>query len=155
MAYGVSHYLPVDTQGNPAPLSDLTRQVHLLGGGVYGSFDVRHHIGVELDFSRLSAKDDTSAQTTVQGGARYILFRGVRVVPYLSAGFGHGWYRYPQGLATIGYNLYGLGGGVDTHLTRSFNMRAAYQYQSWLGVPLKDPQPQVVSIGLAYHFHER
>lgn len=154
-SFAASHYLPVDTQGSPAPLSDLTRQVHLRGGGAYTSFDMRHHVGVELDFLRLGATDDTSTQTSFEAAGRYILFRGFHTVPYLRAGFGHGWYGYPQNLATVGYNLYGLGGGLDYHLTHSFNVRAAYEYQSWLGVPLKNPQPQVVSVGLAYRFHER
>lgn len=155
LAFAASHYLPVDTPGDPAPLSDLTRQVHLRGGGAYATFDVRHHVGVELDLLRLGATDDTSTQTSFEAAGRYILFRGFHVVPYLRAGFGHGWYGYPQNLATVGYNLYGLGGGLDYHLTHSFNVRAAYEYQSWLDVPLKNPQPQVLSIGVAYRFHER
>lgn len=154
MLFGESQYLPVDTQGNPAPLSDLTRQVKLLGGGAYASLDLRHHVGVEIDFAHLAASNDASAQTSVQGAGRYILFRGHRMIPYLSASFGRGWYSYPEGLATIGYSLYGLGGGVDYHLAHSFNVRTAYEYQSWLGVPLKNPQPQILSIGVAYHFHE-
>lgn len=155
VALGISHYLPFDTQGDPAPLSDLTRQVHLRGGGAYATFDVRHHAGLELDFQRLGATDDTSAQTSVEAAGRYILFRGFHMVPYVRAGFGHGWYTYPEKVATLGYNLYGLGGGVDYHLSHSINLRAAYEYQSWLGVPLKNPQPQVFSVGVAYHFHER
>lgn len=155
VVFATSHYLPVDTQGDPAPLSDLSRQVHLVGGGVYTSFDLRHHIGAELDLMHLGATDDTSKQTSLEVAGRYILFRSFQVVPYLRAGFGHGWYGYPQNLATVGYNLYGLGGGLDYHLTHSFNVRAAYEYQSWLEVPLKNPQPQVLTIGLAYRFHER
>lgn len=150
--FAVSHYLPVDTPGNSAPLSDLTRQVHLFGGGAYATLDLRRHIGVELDFNRLNATDDSSAQTTFEIAGRYLLLRGSRVTPYVRASFGRGWYAYPQGLATVGYNLYGLGGGLDYHLNRWVNVRLAYEYQGWLSVPLKDPQPQLLSVGVAYRF---
>lgn len=150
---GRSNYLPVDVQSNAAPLSDLSRTVNLLGGGAYGSFDMKRYVGAGLDFRRLNARGDSSAQTSIEASFRYTLFRGFRFAPYLQAGFGHGWYRYPQGAGTLGHNLYGLGGGLDYHLSRSLNLRGAYEYQSWIGVPIRNPQPQTLSVGIAYRFH--
>jgi opacity protein-like surface antigen len=50
--------------------------------------------------------------------------------------------------------MYTYGGGADFRATRSINVRADYEYQNWMGFPLATLHPSVVTIGVAYHFHE-
>ena len=150
-----SKYLPWDTDGNSAPLSDLSRNVRSIGGGAYVAFDFKEHWGAEFNFHHVNASNDSSKQTTFELGGRYILTHKFRFAPYARASFGRGLYGYPNNLATLGYNLYGFAGGTDYNLSRSFNLRLEYEYQSWMSVPVHNPQPQVVTIGIAYHFHDR
>lgn len=152
-SFAKSNYLPYDTDGNPAPLSDLTRQIRSSGFGAYATFDFREHLGVAIDLDRLNATDDTSKQTAFEGGLRYMFFHHAGFTPYVRASFGRGLYDYTGNAASIGYNLYGLAGGTDFRLSHSFNLRAEYEYQSWLNVPLRNPQPQIVKLGIAYRFH--
>ena len=37
---------------------------------------------------------------------------------------------------------------------RSINVRADYEYQTWAGFPIQNLHPSVITIGVAYHFHE-
>ncbi|MDE1175826.1 MAG: outer membrane beta-barrel protein [Edaphobacter sp.] len=150
---GRSNYLPWDTQGNPAPLSDLTRKVNLLGGGAYLAADFRPHIGVEFNFHHLNGSGNGGKQTTYEVGGRYILTRRYRFIPYGRVSYGRGVYDYPSGSATLSFNLMGIGGGLDYHLSRSINLRADYEWQKWINVPLRTPNPQALTIGVAYHFH--
>jgi opacity protein-like surface antigen len=50
--------------------------------------------------------------------------------------------------------MYTFGGGADFHVRRSLNIRADYEYQTWMGFPIADLHPNVFTIGVAYHFHE-
>ncbi|SEG16458.1 Opacity protein [Bryocella elongata] len=147
-----SNYLPWDTDGNPAPLSDLTRTVRSLGFGVYGNYDFNGHLGIALDFARVAASNDTSTQTSFEGGLRYKLFERGRFTPYARGSFGRGVYGYSNNVASVGYNLYGLAGGVDYRFTHYLNLRAEYEYQGWMNVPLRNPEPQMFKLGVAYRF---
>lgn len=146
-----SNYLPWDTQGNPAPLSDLTRKSNLMGAGAYATFDFRPHLGAEFNFRHLGNGTD-GKQTTYEIGGRYVVTRKFRFLPYGRASYGRGVYGYPRNSATLSFNLYGLGGGIDYNLSPRINLRVDYEWQSWLNVPLRNPSPQIVTIGVAYHF---
>lgn len=55
-------------------------------------------------------------------------------------------------VANLAYNEYVIGGGVDFALLSRINLRADYEYQTWLSFPSNRLTPQLVSIGVAYHF---
>lgn len=152
-SFGRSNYLPSDTQGNPAPLSDLTRTLNLRGGGAYAALDFSSHLGAEFDFRHVGAAGQGNTQTTYELGARYSLFQKRRFHPFVRLSYGRGTYVYDDKVATLSFNLIGVSGGTDFALSRAFNLRAEYEWQDWLSVPLRKPSPQVVSLGIAYHFH--
>jgi hypothetical protein len=54
--------------------------------------------------------------------------------------------------ANLAYNLFSLGFGTDVKVTRYLNVRADYEWQDWLGFPPHGLTPQLVTIGVAYHF---
>jgi hypothetical protein len=33
-------------------------------------------------------------------------------------------------------------------------VRGDYEYQTWMGFPIADLHPSVITIGVAFHFHE-
>ena len=63
-------------------------------------------------------------------------------------------YNFSKSIANIAYNIYTVGGGADFRVTRSFNIRGDYEYQTWPGFPISALHPSVVTIGVAIHFHE-
>lgn len=132
------------------------QSIRLTGGGAYATFDWREHFGIELNFRQVNGNNgDKTYERTYEVGGRYILLHKAGLAPYVKAMYGRGVYNYPGDVANLAFNLYSLGAGTDFRLTRSINLRAEYEHQSWLNVPLQNPQPNVVTLGVAYHFHER
>jgi len=39
-------------------------------------------------------------------------------------------------------------------VARSLNIRGDYEYQNWVGFPLGTLHPNILTIGVGYHFHE-
>lgn len=150
--FGHSNYLPWDTDGNPAPLSDLTRTVRIMGGGGYVAADFKPHIGVEIDIRHLTGASNGGNQTSYELGGRYVFLRTASFAPYARVSYGRGVYAYPGNAAVMSFNLFGLSGGVDYHLTSALTLRGEYEWQSWIAVPLRNPRPQTATIGVAYHF---
>lgn len=132
------------------------QSIRLTGGGLYASFDWREHLGAEIDFRHAKGNnDDDTYERTYEVGARYIVLHKFGLAPYVKALYGRGVYNYPYNVANLAFNLYSLGAGTDFRLSRSLNLRADYEHQSWWNVPLQNPQPNLISVGVAYHFHER
>lgn len=128
--------------------------IHLLGGGFYTTFDTRNHWGGEFNLRHSqSTLDSTVHETTYEIGPRIFLARGP-FIPYAKVLFGRGVYNFPNGVANVAYNMYTFGGGIDIPVRRSLNVRGDYEYQSWIGFPITDLHPSVITIGVAYHFHE-
>ena len=128
--------------------------IRLVGGGAYTTFSLRDHWGAEFDFHHTrSSADSTVYERTYEIGPRVFFTRG-RLVPYGKVMYGRGVYNFSNNIANIAYNIYTFGGGSDFRLTRSINIRGDYEYQSWAGFPLGTLHPSVVTIGVAYHFHE-
>jgi opacity protein-like surface antigen len=152
---GQSKYLPVQTvSGSFIDPVVLSQRVKLKGFGSYATFDWREHYGVELNIRHVKGNlNDGQSETTYEFGGRYVIARKYRMAPYAKAMIGRGVYNYPDSAGSLAFNLYALGAGVDFHATSSINVRAEYEYQSWLSVPIQNPQPQIVSIGVAYRFH--
>ena len=128
--------------------------LHLIGGTVYATFDIRRHWGAEFDFHHLkSTEDSTIYERTYEIGPRFFLTRGA-IAPYAKVTIGRGVYNFAQNRANLAYNVYAFGGGADLALKRSINLRLDYEYQNWAGFPLGTLHPSVITVGAAYHFHE-
>ena len=126
----------------------------LTGAAFYTTFDVRSHLGAEFNFHQAQGSGGQSVyERTYEIGPRVYLDRG-GVAPYAKVLYGRGVYNFPNGVANVAYNMYTFGGGMDFLVTRSINIRADYEYQSWVGFPLGTLHPSVATIGVAFHFHE-
>lgn len=127
---------------------------HLLGEAFYATFDKRDHWGGEFDFRHSqSTEDSTVHETTYEIGPRIFLARGP-FIPYAKVLYGRGVYNFPNSVANVAYNMYTFGGGIDIPVRRSLNVRGDYEYQTWMGFPIADLHPSVITIGVAFHFHE-
>jgi hypothetical protein len=128
--------------------------LHLVGGTLYATFDMRHHWGGEFDFHNVKpTEDSTIYERTYEIGPRLFLTRGP-FTPYAKVMIGRGVYNFSQSRANIAYNMYTFGGGVDLAVRRSINLRVDYEYQNWAGFPLGTLHPGLFTLGAAYHFHE-
>ncbi|HEY4380703.1 MAG TPA: outer membrane beta-barrel protein [Acidobacteriaceae bacterium] len=128
--------------------------IHLIGIAGYTTFDKRHHWGGEFDFHHnRSSADSTVYERTYEIGPRVFVARGP-FIPYAKVMYGRGVYNFHNSIANVAYNIYTFGGGADFQVRRSLNVRADYEYQSWMNFPLGTLHPNVITIGVAYHFHE-
>jgi len=128
--------------------------IHLLGYAGYIDFAKRPHWGGEFDFHQTkSSSDSTVYERTYEIGPRIFVHRGP-FVPYAKVLYGRGVYNFHNDVANVAYNMFTGGGGIDFALRPSINLRADYEYQTWLGFPIADLHPSVITIGIAYHFHE-
>ena len=124
----------------------------LKGFGLYSSFDFKPHLGAEISFRQTTPSYGNNVyERTYEIGGRYVYpIRSFK--PFARAMYGRGIFNYPENIANIAYNLYSLGAGVDFSLTRSLNFRAEYEHQYWFSFPLTPLQPNLATIGVAYHF---
>lgn len=131
------------------PLEDGTR---INGLSLYGTLDLKTHYGVEIAFHQLGThKADNMYERTYEIGPRYVLHFN-RVNPYVRVMYGRGVFNYPGNVANLAYNMGVIGGGVDFNVQKHVNVRVDYGYQRWYGFPLHNLQPQMVTVGAAYHF---
>ena len=120
------------------------------GFALYADVDPRPHWGAEVEYHQFSSGNQ-SRQRTVEIGGRYLWTFGP-FVPYGKAMYGRGSFRYPFGFTQLSYNLFAGGAGVDYKATRHIHARAEYEYQQWMGFTNGGLHPQLVTIGVAYHF---
>lgn len=126
---------------------------NLIGATFYTSFD-RKILGFEADFHQVNPSSGQSVyERTYEIGARAHYVVG-NMVPYGKFMIGRGVYNFPGNAANVAYNMYGYGGGADYRLLRSMNVRGDYEYQTWPGFPLGTLHPSVITVGVAFHFHE-
>lgn len=131
------------------PLEDGTR---INGLSVYGTLDFKTHYGIEVAFHQLGThKSDNMYERSYEVGPRYVLHFN-RVNPYVSVMYGRGVFNYPFDGANLAYNMGVIAGGADINVLKHVNVRAEYEYQKWFSFPLHDLQPQMVTVGAAYHF---
>ena len=134
----------------------------LKGYGFYADFDFKPHLGIEGEFHQANDTNPVVAiyERTYEIGPRYVRRYG-RLAPYAKLLYGRGVFNYPPvfgdpnggAAANLAYNLGAAGAGLDYRLTRSFNVRADYEYQWWFGFPPNDLTPSIFSVGVAYQFH--
>jgi opacity protein-like surface antigen len=128
--------------------------IHLTGGAFYTTFDKRNWWGGEFDFRHtISSSDSTVYERTYEVGPRVFIHRG-GFIPYAKALYGRGVYNFSNSVANVAYNIYTFGGGADFQVRRSINIRGDYEYQTWMGFPIQNLHPSVITVGVAYHFHE-
>jgi hypothetical protein len=119
---------------------------------VYGDFDLRPHFGVEAEFHQIDTPNsDQSHQRTYEIGGRYFRSYGP-LVPYVKALIGRGDFKYPFGLVDLPYTLFAAGAGADLRLGNHLRVRGDYEFQKWTSFPNGGLTPQLVSVGIAYHF---
>ena len=131
------------------------------GYGFYGDFDL-YRLGLEFDFHQLSGPYPVLYERTYEIGPRFVLPVYHRFYPYAKALYGRGVFNFPGTnssgqsveVANLAYNIYTLGGGVDFHLRSGINLRLIdYEYQRWPNFPPHGLNPNVLTFGVAYHFH--
>ena len=145
------------------------------GLALYATLDFSPHFGAEIDFREAKAQQDPTYEKTYEIGGRYHRTYG-RFSPYAKALYGRGVFNFvddnynppvvpvsgsalgPKAkiysskvVANLAYNEYVFGGGTDFRLTRFLNLRADYEYQTWLSFPPHGLSPQVLTFGVAYH----
>ncbi len=131
------------TDYNPDPLT---------GFAVYATLDLTNHLGGEMAFHQAkSGGGDQVYERTYEVGPRYHRTYG-RVSPYAKGMYGRGVFNFPFGTANLAYNLFAIGGGADLRVKSYLNVRVDYEYQFWRGFPPQGLTPQLVTIGVAYHF---
>jgi len=122
------------------------------GFTVYGDFDFRTHFGAEAEFHQVnSTNGDQSFERTYLVGGRYFRTYGA-LLPYVKAMIGRGQFEYPTGQTELAYTLYAVAVGADFNLGPSLRIRGEYEFQSWTNFPNGGFTPQIVTIGVAYHF---
>jgi len=122
------------------------------GFALYLDIDPRAHWGLEAEYHQVfSSSGDQSRQRTAEIGGRYFWNFGP-FSPYGKALYGRGSFKYPFGYTQLSYNILAAGGGVDFKATRHIHARLDYEYQHWMGFQNGGLHPQLLTIGVAYHF---
>jgi hypothetical protein len=122
------------------------------GFAIYADINPRPHWGIEAEFHQVySTNGDISLERTYDIGGRYLRTYGP-LVPYVKAMFGRGDFKYPFGYTELGYNMFAGGVGADFKLGRYVRVRGEYEFQKWIDFPNGGFTPQLVTIGVAYHF---
>jgi opacity protein-like surface antigen len=127
-------------------------QQNFQGLAAYADFDLRSHLGLEAEFHQVSSSSgNQSYQRSYDVGGRYFRTYGA-LVPYVKVMVGLGNFNYPLGQTNLAYNLFAGGIGADYRIRPSLSLRAEYEMQRWSGFTNGGLNPQLVTLGLAYHF---
>jgi hypothetical protein len=122
------------------------------GFTAYGDLDFSRHLGVEAEFHQVfSTNGDRSFERTYEIGGRYFRTYGP-LVPYVKAMVGRGDFSYPFGYTELGYNMFAGGVGADFKMGPYLRVRGEYEFQKWTSFPNGGFTPQIVTVGVAYHF---
>ena len=123
------------------------------GFNFYTDFDVRHHVGLELNFHQLDDPASAVYERTYEVGGRYVRHFG-NFAPYAKGMYGRGVLNFPKNVANLAYNLLAVGAGVDVAVRPRVNVRAEFEYQDWLSAPGGDLHlnPSLLTVAVAYHF---
>ena len=123
------------------------------GLNFYTDFDVRHHVGLELNFHQLDDPSSAVYERTYEVGGRYVRHLGI-FAPYAKGMYGRGVLNFPKNVANLAYNLLAVGAGVDVAVRPRVNVRAEFEYQDWLSAPGSGLHldPSLLTVAVAYHF---
>ena len=118
----------------------------------YVDVDFRPHFGVEAEFHQINNTGGyQSYQRTYEIGGRYLRTYGP-LAPYIKAMIGRGDFDYPYNQTDVAYNIFAGGAGADFKLGQYLRIRGEYEFQKWSSFPDGGLTPQIVTIGVAYHF---
>ncbi len=124
----------------------------LKGEAFYTTLDLTNHYGGEFVIHQAkSGNGDQLYERTYEIGPRYHREYGP-LSPYIKAMYGRGVFNYPENVANLAYNMFALGAGADLKVLPYLNVRIDYEYQDWHSFPPNGLSPQVITIGVAYHF---
>ncbi|SNT34925.1 hypothetical protein SAMN05421770_10838 [Granulicella rosea] len=136
------------------------------GYGAYLDFDVKHHLGLEVNMHHLTGPDPILYEQTYNFGVRYTRPMGPQhhLVPYAKAMYGRGIFNFAGTdattgksvqIANLGFNTFTVGAGLDLRTSvPGLNIRVLdYEWERWPGFPPCGLSPQILSFGVAYHFH--
>lgn len=162
--YGQAHYTASRTGNLQVGLDYVSassdyQPERLRGVGFYTTFDFRDHFGAEFAIHQAnSATNNHLYERTYELGPRYFRTYG-RFTPYAKVMYGRGVFNFPYTsggeVANLAYNLFAAGAGVDVAIKPWLNVRADYEYQKWLSFPPNGLTPQLLTVGVAYHFPAR
>ena len=125
---------------------------NLTGFAFYTTLDFKSHLGAEFVIHQAnSSTGDNLYERSYEIGPRYFRHYG-RFSPYVKGMYGRGVFNFPNNVANLAYNMFAFGGGTDYRVLPYLNIRADYEYQDWLSFPPTGLTPQVITIGIAYHF---
>jgi hypothetical protein len=123
------------------------------GFAAYADFDFRPHLGVEAEVHQIySTNGDLSFERTFEIGGRYLRTYGP-FVPYVKAMIGRGTFDYPFNQTELSYNMFAGGIGADVKAGPYLRVRGEYELQKWSSFPNGGLTPQIITIGIAYHFN--
>ena len=146
---------------------------NLQGFNLFATFDFKYWLGIEASFRNATAGDATNIyERTYEIGPRVVYPVGSKLHPYAKVLIGRGVFNYPpdcldasgfaisctsSGVVTrnsvnLAYNEVAFGGGADFLVHPRISIRIDYEYQDWLNFRPHDLTPQVLSLGVAYHF---
>ncbi len=124
----------------------------LKGLAVYATLDLTNHLGGEVEFHNGgSGNGDQVYERTYEVGPRYHRTYGI-FSPYVKGMYGRGVFNFPNSAANLAYNLFAGGAGVDVRVRPYLNVRADYEFQRWSNFPPQGLTPQLITLGVAYHF---
>jgi hypothetical protein len=141
--------------------SGISRNVSVSYGGwkcegatVYATVDPHPRLGMEFEGRRVSSAKISESAILV--GARYHKPYGL-YVPYGKVLVGRSQFGFSNQLGKPSFSTLATGAGFDYRMSPTLRIRFDYEWQHWIG--LNDTvhgfpgsmNPQVVSVGLAYH----
>ena len=134
---------------------DYTPQT-LYGFSLYADLNLTRNLGAEVSIHQINLGGNRYfGENSYVLGPRYI-FHYKRFNPYAKALLGYGVFQdnFPDHKHTSdAYFSYGIGGGVDYHLTDRVNLRLAdVEFQKWPNFPPTGLSPVVYTFGAAYVF---
>lgn len=125
------------------------------GMTAYADVDLRPHLGFEAEFHQVNNTGSyQSFQRTYEIGGRYLRTYGP-LVPYVKAMIGRGQIEYPFAEAIGAYNMFAGGVGADVKFGPYVRIRGEYELQKWSSFPNGGLTPQLVTLGIAFHFAGR
>ena len=127
-------------------------QRNFQGFSAYADLDFNLHLGVEAEFHQVySTYGDRSFERTYEIGGRYFRTYG-SLVPYVKVMVGRGDFNYPFSQTELSYNMFAGGAGADYKIGPYLRVRGEYEFQKWASFPNGGFTPQLITVGVAYHF---
>ena len=118
----------------------------------YAALDFSPHFGAEFDIHQVyTTGDDNLYERSYEIGPRYVRHFG-RYNPYVRVSYGRGVFNFSYNEANLAYNIFAGAAGIDVRVKSHIYARAEYEAQDWFKFQGHNLQPDVFTIGGAYHF---